>query len=334
MIVESRAPNRILDIGGWTDTHFAGTGRVLNFAVSLFARTTIRTRRKPGIEINAVDYGDRFHVDDVIRATYGTQYDLLLAAAKQMPVKGGLDITISTDVPPGCGTGSSAAISVSLLLGLARLNRTALSSGELARLAHSLETKELGLESGVQDQIAASYGGINFIEINAYPRFLVSPLHLSQELIFELESSLLLVYEGKGHLSSEVHKSVIQRVKAGDREMKEIFKELADAAEKAKEALVLARLDLFAKEVERNYRLQKSLHPEITTRRFEEINRIARKLGATAAKINGAGGGGSMTIICSPGTRPAIERALKSKGYRVLNFIFAFQPASAWTCNT
>jgi D-glycero-alpha-D-manno-heptose-7-phosphate kinase len=333
MIVESRAPNRILDIGGWTDTHFAKTGRVLNFAVSLFARATLRTRKKPGVEIHAVDYGDRFQIDDIIKARYGTQFDLLLAATKKMPVKSGLEITISADVPPGCGTGSSAAISVALLLGLARLGRTALSSGELARLAHNLETEELGLESGIQDQVSASFGGINFIEIDNYPQFLVSPLNLSPELVFELESSLLLVYEGKGHLSSDVHMSVIERMKAGDKEMKEIFSELAGCAEKAKEALLLGRLELFAEAVERNHKLQKSLHPEITTPRFKEIEKVSRGLGAVAVKINGAGGGGSMTIIASPGSRPRIERALKQKGFRVLNFTIAFQSASAWVCS-
>jgi len=331
MIVESRAPNRILDLGGWTDTHFAGTGKVLNFAVSLFARATLRTRTKPGIEINAVDYGDRFQVDDIIKARYGTQHDLLLAAAKQMPVATGLSITLSADVPPGCGTGSSAAISVALLLGLARLAQKALSAGELARLAHRLETEELNLESGVQDQIAASFGGINFIEIESYPHFLVSPLHLNAELVFELESNLLLVYEGRGHLSSEVHKSVIERMKAGDREMKAILAELANCAVKGKEALVLKRLDLFIEAVVRNHQLQKSLHPQITTPAFEQIEKIAHSLGALAVKINGAGGGGSMTIICSPGSRAQIERELKAQGFRVLNFTLTDNPASAWT---
>lgn len=331
--MESRAPNRILDLGGWTDTHFAKKGCVLNFAVSLFARTAIQTRKEAGVEINAVDYGELFKVDDIIKAHYGTKYDLLLAAAKQMPVKSGLSITISADVPPGCGTGSSAAISVSLLLGLARLNQLALSSTELARLAHQLETEELNLESGIQDQVAASFGGINFIEIEPYPRFLVSPLRLSQELIFELESSLLLVYEGKGHLSSEVHKSVIQRMQAGDKEMKEILSELAHCAIEGKNALLLGKLELLVESVNKNHLLQKQLHPEISTARFNEIEKISLELGALAVKINGAGGGGSMTIIAGPGARAPIERALKQQNYQVLNFTFSFEPARAWMCN-
>jgi len=330
MIVESRAPNRILDLGGWTDTHFAEKGCVLNFAISLFARATLKTRKAPGIEIDAVDYGELFQIDDILKARYGTKYDLLLASAKKMPAKSGLSITISADVPPGCGTGSSAAISVSLLLGLSRLNQVALGSAELARLAHQLETDELKLESGVQDQIAASFGGINFIEIDHYPNFVVSPIRLSQELIFELESSLLLVYEGRGHLSSEVHKSVIERARAQDKEMREILAGLADCAKKGKSALLLGRLDLFIDAVKENHHLQKALHPEISTPRFDEIEKISLNTGAEAVKINGAGGGGSMTIIAKPGARSKIERVLREKGFQVLNFTFSFQPASAW----
>jgi D-glycero-alpha-D-manno-heptose-7-phosphate kinase len=330
MIVESRAPNRILDLGGWTDTHFAKKGRVLNFAVSLFARATIRTRKRKGVQIDAVDYGELFQVDDIVKARYGTDYDLILAALKRMPAKSGLEITISADVPPGCGTGSSAAISVSLLLGLARLRGVALGSAELARLAHRLETEELKLEAGVQDQIAASYGGINFIEIERYPDFTVSPLCLSRELLFELESSLLLVYEGKGHLSSDVHKSVLERARAEDREIREILAELAQCAEKGKAALLLGKMNAFIDAVNRNHKCQQALHPEIATPRFREIEKLARKLGAEAVKINGAGGGGSMTVIASPGARPRIERKLKEQGFQVLNFTFYLQPASAW----
>jgi len=330
MIVESRAPNRILDLGGWTDTHFAQKGRVLNFAISLFARATLRTRKRKGVMIDAVDYGELFRVDDIVTARYGTDYDLILAALKRLPAKSGLEITISAEVPPGCGTGSSAAISVSLLLGLARLAGTALGSAELARLAHRLETEDLHLEAGVQDQIAASYGGINFLEIDRYPEFTVSPLRLSPELLFELESSLLLVYEGRGHLSSDVHKSVLERVRAGDRELREILAELAQCAEKGKAALLTGNLHRLVDAVNLNHQCQQALHPQITTPRFRRIEKLARRLGAEAVKINGAGGGGSMTVIASPGARPRLARKLKERGFQVLNFTFYLEPASAW----
>ena len=56
-IVESRAPNRVLDFGGWTDTHFAKKGRVTNLAVTLFAHVTLVTRAGSGATIHILDYG-------------------------------------------------------------------------------------------------------------------------------------------------------------------------------------------------------------------------------------------------------------------------------------
>ncbi|MFL6253395.1 MAG: hypothetical protein ACJ74T_00080 [Pyrinomonadaceae bacterium] len=35
----------------------------------------------------------------------------------------------------------------------------------IAYLAHSVETEVLGRQSGIQDQLCAAYGGVNYIEI-------------------------------------------------------------------------------------------------------------------------------------------------------------------------
>ena len=48
MIIEAVASNRVGDFGGWTDTWFAESGAVVNFAIDLFARVTLRTRKRPG----------------------------------------------------------------------------------------------------------------------------------------------------------------------------------------------------------------------------------------------------------------------------------------------
>lgn len=330
VIVESRAPNRILDFGGWTDTHFAGRGAVTNIAVTLFAHVTVKTRQAPGVTIHILDYGDRVEVPDVVRKKYGSKHDLLLAALKIMKVKAGLDIYISADVPPGCSTGSSAAITVALLKALSLVSGRPFVPHELARLAHGIETKELGQECGVQDQIASAYGGINFIDIPSYPEFIVSPVPMSESLRLKLESQLLLVYEGQGHLSSDVHRAVISSLSKPKSRAAQALENLAECAKQAKKALLTEDMESLAHAMNLNNRWQKALHPDINTEKLRLIERTAKRHGMTGAKINGAGGGGSITLLCAPGTRTRVKKALHGRGFQTLPFSICLEPARAW----
>jgi D-glycero-alpha-D-manno-heptose-7-phosphate kinase len=329
-IIESRAPNRILDFGGWTDTHFAKRGRVVNLAVTLFAQVTMITRDQPGATIHILDYGDRLEVADVVKEQYGTKHDLLLAALKVMPIETGLDVYITADVPPGCSTGSSAAITVALLKGLSVLADKPLVPHELSRLAHSIETEELGDECGVQDQIASAYGGMNYVSIDPYPKAEVSPIPLSEATRLALESRLLLVYEGAGHLSSDVHRQVIEGMSEPGSKVEESIAGLTQCAEDAKAAVITGDLEALAEIMNRNNGLQKALHPNITTERIERIEEAARAKGAAGAMINGAGGGGSITLLCRPGARAVAADALRREGFTILPCTIACDPAMAW----
>lgn len=329
-IVESRATNRILDFGGWTDTHFAQQGKVVNMAVTLFAHVTLITRDEPGATIHILDYGDRLDVADVVKEQYGHKHDLLLAALKLMPIAAGLDVYITADVPPGAGTGSSAAITVALLKGLSVLAGRALVPHELARLAHRIETEELGHECGVQDQIASAYGGLNYIAIDPYPRSDVSPVPISEATRLALESRLLLVYEGRGHLSSDVHRQVIEGMKQPGSKTAEVLAGLSQCSEQAKAALIKGDLAALAEVMDLNNCLQKALHPNITTDKIEQIEDTARKRGALGAMINGAGGGGSVTLLCRPGARALVADALKRQGFIILPCTISPDPALAW----
>jgi len=330
MLVESRAPNRVLDFGGWTDTHFAKSGKVVNLAVTLFAHVTVRTRSAPGATIHILDYGDRIEVADVVREHYGSKHDLLLAALKRMRVAFGLDVYITADVPPGCGTGSSAAITVALLKALSVIAGRPLVPRELARLAHAIETEELKNECGIQDQIASAYGGLNYIEMFEYPDARVSPIPIEPGVRFALESRLLVVYEGQGHLSSEVHRSVIENLKRPESGVADALSKLAACAEQAKAAFLRQDLDALARVMNENNRLQKSLHPGIATERLDRIEHLARGQGAVGAMINGAGGGGSITLLCAPGTRASAAQALRREGFIILPFAVCLEPAVAW----
>ena len=67
MVVKCTAPIRICDLGGWTDTWFAGTGKVLNLAVFPSVEVTVitrsRKRHEPPIRIHAENYHDSYDIN-------------------------------------------------------------------------------------------------------------------------------------------------------------------------------------------------------------------------------------------------------------------------------
>ena len=86
-VINSVAPIRICDNGGWTDTWFAGEGKVFNIAVSPFVEVQMVVREHAGgperITIHAEDYGERYTIAEP-NGRY-TRHPLLEAAMEGHP---------------------------------------------------------------------------------------------------------------------------------------------------------------------------------------------------------------------------------------------------------
>ena len=305
MIIKCTAPIRICDLGGWTDTWFAGTGRVLNFAVFPSVEVTVVTRprraREPHITIRAENYHDVYDIKD--KAKTWTKHPLIEAAFKLFALPGDLhlEVTIFSEAPVGASTGTSAAVSVAIIGALDLLASRSLTSYEIARKAHYVETGLLGFQSGIQDQLSSAYGGINFIEMTKYPEASVSPIDVAQELLWELESRFLLIYLGKPHSSSAVHETVIKRLEQSPR-FRRHLEPLREAASTGKQALLRGDLAAFGQAMIDNTEAQRCLHPDLVGERATQVIEVAKQFGIAGYKVNGAGGaGGSVTLLLRPG---------------------------------
>lgn len=315
MIVRSRSPVRICDIGGWTDTRFAKHGAVLNLAVSLFGHCLVEHsaegEREPNAhaELHALDLGVHVKIEDVARIEYDGALDLLKAAVKRLGMSGGFRASVWSDAPPGSGVGSSAAVGVSLVAALGHFAGQKLAPHVIARIAQELETQELGLECGVQDQYASAFGGVCFMEIE-YPRVELSRLPVAPSFLWELEERLVLAYVGESRLSDAVHRLVIQRYEAGVPEAVEAMETLRQAAYAMKDAMLGEDMAGVVEAINENWAAQKNLHPDITNAAIENLFEVARKAGAAAGKANGAGGGGTITFVAQPGREMNLRRAI------------------------
>jgi D-glycero-alpha-D-manno-heptose-7-phosphate kinase len=291
VVIEATAPVRICDNGGWTDTWFGGPGRVLNIAVVPGVAVSIRRTEGPEPVVLDVDsFGDRYAV--VPGESRLPRHQLLEAAIDASPLPAGraVEISVRSSVPPGCGTGTSAAVTVALLGALAALRFAEPSPRDVAYAAHQLEL-DLGRESGIQDQLSAALGGINYLEIESYPEAIVHPLPYWEEL----SSGLTLVFLGRSHDSPALHRQVIEDVGCRG---PEVFSGLRDAAVAAREAVLARDLVGFGQTMIANTEAQKAVHPELVGLDASRVIEAAAARDALGWKVNGAGGdGGSVTIL-------------------------------------
>lgn len=304
-VINAVAPIRICDIGGWTDTWFAGHGTVLNLAACPLVRVQVfvypRAEREARITVFAENYDDRFQVKDDARLS-GGKHALLEAAFTLMrvPEDIAIDVHLFSEMPAGASTGTSAAASVALIGALDSLTPGRLAAYEVARMAQRIETDLLGLQCGVQDQLCAAHGGVSYIQMSKYPDAAVSVLPLRPELVWELERRLLLVYLGSAHVSSDVHKAVIKDFESSGPEDRRLCGLRAEA-ECAKNALLEGDLNAFARAMCRNTEWQREMHPGIVGATAAKVMALAAASGAIGWKLNGAGGtGGTLTLLFGP----------------------------------
>ena len=157
--------------------------------------------------------------------------------------------------------------------------------------AYRLEVDVLGLQSGIQDQLSAAFGGINYLEIESYPEATVYALPDWEEL----GAGLTLVFLGRPHDSSGLHRRVIEDVQHRG---SGAFSRLRDAAVAARDAVVARNLGAFGEAMIANTEAQKLLHRELVGVEASRVIEVAATHGAIGWKVNGAGGdGGSVTIL-------------------------------------
>jgi len=313
--VLTRAPTRICDIGGWTDTWFYPKGAVFSFCVDLYSYVKLVENGSKAIKIFAENLKQSAEILNLKKIEYNGVLDLLKSAIKRMNIENGLDIFVRADAPPGCGTGTSASVAVTLISALAIYKRLNMDQNSIAALAHKLETEELGLESGVQDQYSAAFGGINFMEID-YPKVKLTKIEIDENRILELENQFILVYFGS-RSSSEMHNAVISNYKNRDEATINSFEIMRQCAYEMKDS-INSDMDVIGEIINKNWEAQKSLHPLMINPIVSKAEKIAKSNGAIGFKCNGAGGGGSATILAERGQEYKIKKKLIENGYIIL----------------
>ncbi len=215
------------------------------------------------------------------------------------------------NVPTSSGLGTSGVMNLVWLALISNTRKRKI----LAEKVYGLE-RALGIIGGKQDQYAAAYGGINFLEF-IKDEVRVNRLKLPKNLIEELEDHLILVYTGKPHYSVTSNRLMVENLKSGKTPKNLII--IKKIAIEMKNALLKKDLDEFANLMNAETEERKKLHKSILPLRIQNLIKKGMKNGAISAKICGAGNGGSILFY---GNKKKLKETFKDK---VIDFKFDFQ---------
>ena len=338
MIYRSRAPLRIGLAGGGTDVSpycdLYG-GAILNASISLYAYAHLELTGDNTIVLSAPDRNE----------------EVILPFQKQLPIDGKLDLhkgvynrlqndygwpyqgfrlTTFSDAPAGSGLGTSSTMMVAILGAFNELLRLPLGEYDIAHYAYEIERKDLQLAGGRQDQYAATFGGVNFMEFYKDDQVIVNPLRIRQEYLDELQNNLLLYYTDSSRDSATIIKAQQKNVTDKKEKSIEAMHLLKEQAKMMKEVMLKGKVDALGEILDYGFEQKRKMAEHISNPRIEEIYAHARKSGATGGKISGAGGGGFMIFYCPGITRYTVIETLQQFGGQCRNYHFTKQGLTSW----
>lgn len=330
VIVRARAPARIGFGGGGTDlTYFFSRqkGLVLNAAIARYAVTTLVPRITSEIDIYSEDLGTHEHFESSRCMCEASEHSLLSATTALIAPDFGFEMRVASEFPVGSGLGGSSAVTTSVLAAFNELRLNRWTPYDIAEIAFQAERLCFKVPGGWQDQYAAAFGGFNLIEFMPSGTS-VSPLRLPEDVIYELEESLVLFDTGIAHHSGELHK--IQKAQISNAAGEATLARMADYCVEMNRALARGNLRSFGEGLHKGWMLKKDISSAVSSCEIDLLYEKARTAGALGGKLLGAGAGGHMVFYVPVGTRAQVIAALAPFGCKPSKIRFDSNGAHSW----
>ncbi len=231
-ITAARAPGRLDLMGGIAD--YSGA-LVLELPLAVATYAAVQTARQPTLTVRSLSpdavQGDATVVlplEALAPAGRPIDYDaarallsgtpalswsayvlgplLVLMREAGLQLKTGLTILVTSNVPPGKGVSSSAAIEVATMTAIAALTRTKLDGRRLAMLCQRAENLVVGAPCGVMDQMTSACGvRDSLLALRCQPAELDAPVKLPRGLaVWGIDSGVRHAVSGADYTSVRV----------------------------------------------------------------------------------------------------------------------------------
>tara|TARA_Y100000741_G_scaffold344479_1_gene309096 strand:- start:33 stop:959 length:927 start_codon:yes stop_codon:yes gene_type:complete len=294
-LVLIRVPLRISFIGGGSDlpdyirksTH----GCVISTTINKYIYILIKkhnTEFKEKIKIHLTN-----HVEN-INNTKNIKNKIIRETLKELKFNKAVQIIIFNDVKPSSGLGSSSSLIVGLIKGIYEIQNKKISKEKLFKIATKIELDKLKSPIGYQDHAAAVYGGMNYFKFkNNYIQ--VKKIKLSKKMK-NLYNRFYIYWTGRHRSANIILKDVKKNINLNFQFLNKI-RNLTDIYFKKKgKSYSYSNL---ANMINESWKIKQKFSKKVSNNRvLTIINNLIRN-GADAAKLNGAGGDGYITLCCS-----------------------------------
>lgn len=338
MKIRARAPLRIGIAGGGTDVSpycDVYGGCVLNATIDRYAYTTIEAS-EGDILFQALDRSlfetwtpDKFSFKSSSLKLHAAVYSYMMEkyhGGINLPLK----LSTFCDAPIGSGLGSSSTIVVSMISAFCELLNIPMDDYKIAQTAFHIERDICLFNGGAQDQYAASFGGVNFMEFYSDRRVIVNPLRVKERILSEMESSLLLFFTGVSRDSSKIIDAQSKSVQGKDQRSIEAMHSIKDEAKRMKDSLLTGNFPAMVESLRRGWESKKRSASVVSNEKINRAFRIAIAAGALAGKVSGAGGGGFILFFVPLEKRKSVIDALSKEDGFISRCHFTDSGARAW----
>jgi D-glycero-alpha-D-manno-heptose-7-phosphate kinase len=220
----------------------------------------------------------------------------------------GLEIHHDGDLPARSGLGSSSSFIVGLLNAVSALKGQMSTRLEVALEAIRIEQEVLGETVGVQDQMMASFGGLQHLRFARSGSLSAAPLFPPIERIRQFEDHLMFIFTGQARTSSEIAKQYVPSLL----DKSAVLSQYDAMVEEGIQILHSQNraIEDFGALLHEGWLLKRSLSSVVSNPAIDSIYDEARRCGALGGKLLGAGGGGFMMLFAPPDVHFRIRESL------------------------
>lgn len=303
-MIISQTPFRLSLFGGgsdfpdWFETE---KGQVVSGAIDKFAYISLR--RLPPFFDHKIRAA--YSIIETVNSSDELTHPAMKAILSHYLPEEGVEVSYQGDLPAQSGVGTSSSFTVGLLAAVKKLTGATSSREELARDAVWVEQDLLRENVGLQDQIAAAYGGLNHIEFGpARDAFTVRSIGNSDVLARRLQDCLVMVFSGKQRFSSEIHGgmgALSPHARQALRRTVGLVDDFLSLAENPGRPGEFPRI--LAELLDESWALKIAVNPNTVTPEILDLRDALKKNGALGVKILGAGGGGFLLASVPQGEK-------------------------------
>jgi D-glycero-alpha-D-manno-heptose-7-phosphate kinase len=182
------------------------------------------------------------------------------------------------------------------------------SKHKLAAEAIHIEQNILKESVGSQDQIAASFGGLNQIIFRPNEEFEVLPIKLDSNKKSSFEDHIQLFFTGLTRESSQIQKGHIKNIPKLAHELRLLTEQVNIASNILKNSI--NPIPEIGRLLNDQWQIKRTLNNAVTNLGIDRAYEIGLKSGAIGGKLLGAGGGGFLLFITEPNKHKSVVNSL------------------------